>query len=188
MFEQKQSSHSVFVRRRFLASAMVAAGALAAPAILRPARAAGVVNIRYATGGGIGPNEMETIIYLDYLKKNVLKNYGKSYTLDITFTQGTPEAAQLLSAGQADLATLSFSALAVAVSKGAVPDGLTIISDNYQDGHAGYATKHVLRQERIADQNRCGPSRQDGRGQRVWLGRRPGAPGDAEKGQARSAA
>ncbi len=119
---------------------MVAAGALAAPAILRPARAAGVVNIRYATGGGIGPNEMETIIYLDYLKKNVLKNYGKSYTLDITFTQGTPQAAQLLSAGQADLATLSFSALAVAVSKGAVPDGLTIISDNYQDGHAGYAT------------------------------------------------
>jgi NitT/TauT family transport system substrate-binding protein len=32
------------------------------------------VTIHYATGGGIGPNEMETIIYLDYLKENVLKN------------------------------------------------------------------------------------------------------------------
>ena len=33
--------------------------------------AAAPVNIRYATGGGIGPNEMETIICLDYLKQNV---------------------------------------------------------------------------------------------------------------------
>ena len=39
---------------------------------LRGASAA-PVRIRYATGGGIGPNEMETIIYLDYLKENVLK-------------------------------------------------------------------------------------------------------------------
>ena len=68
------------------------AGARAAP-----------VNIRYATGGGIGPNEMETIIWLDYLKQNVLTNYGKAYTLDMTFTRGSPEAAPLLAAGQVDL-------------------------------------------------------------------------------------
>jgi sulfonate transport system substrate-binding protein len=104
------------------------------------AYADGPVKIRYATGGGIGPNEMETIIYLDYMKQNVLKNYGKSYTLDMTFTRGTPEAASLLAAGQADLATLSFSAFATLVNKDAVPGGLTIISDNYQDGHAGNAT------------------------------------------------
>ena len=53
------------------------------------------VTIRYATGGGIGPNEMETIIFLDHLKQNVLPNYGKAYTLDMTFTRGTPEAATL---------------------------------------------------------------------------------------------
>ena len=47
---------------------------IAAPFIGRgPALAATVPNIRYATGGGIGPNEMETIIFLDHLKKNVLK-------------------------------------------------------------------------------------------------------------------
>src|SRR5262245_51875072 len=75
---------------------VVAAGAtgalagLAAP-FVRPARAAAQV-IRYATGGGIGPNEMETIIYLDWMQKNVLKGYGKDYTVDMTFTRGTPEA------------------------------------------------------------------------------------------------
>ena len=47
------------------------------------------VNIRYSTGGGIGPNEMETLIWLDYLKSNVLKNYGKVYTVDMTFTRGS---------------------------------------------------------------------------------------------------
>ncbi len=39
---------------------------------------------------------METIIFLDYLKQNVLSNYGKAYTIDMTFTRGSPEAATLL--------------------------------------------------------------------------------------------
>src|SRR5215471_5621107 len=101
------------------------------------ASAATPVKIRYATGGGIGPNEMETIIFLDYMKENVLKDYGKSYTLEITFTRGTPEAATLLASGQADLGTLAFSTFATAIAKNAVAGGLSIISDNYQDGHPG---------------------------------------------------
>ena len=97
-----------------------AGAALSAPFVSRAAFAA-VPNIRYATGGGIGPNEMETIIFLDYVKQNVLKNYGKAYTLDMTFTRGTPEAASLLAAGQADLATLSGPAFATIIVKNAVP-------------------------------------------------------------------
>src|SRR5580698_826486 len=117
--------------------------ALSAPFVSRTAFAA-VPNIRYATGGGIGPNEMETIIFLDHLKQNVLKNYGKSYTLEMTFTRGTPEAAALLAAGQADVATLSGPAFATVIVKDAVPAGLTIISDNYQDGHPGNATNSFM--------------------------------------------
>jgi sulfonate transport system substrate-binding protein len=111
------------------------------------------VNIRYATGGGIGPNEMETIIFLDHLKQNVLKNYGKAYTLEMTFTRGTPEAAALLAAGQADLATLSSAAFATLIAKDAVPAGLTILSDNYQDGHPGNATNtfFVLKDSAITE-------------------------------------
>jgi len=97
------------------------------------------VPIRYATGGGIGPNEMETIIYLDWMQKNVLQGYGQDYTVDMTFTRGTPEAATLLAAGQADMATLSFAVFATSVLKSLVPGGMTIVSDNYQDGRPGYA-------------------------------------------------
>ena len=109
-------SFDLFSRRRLLQ----AGGAAALLACDATARADTVAKIRYATGGGIGPNEMETIIYLDYMKQNVLKNYGKTYTLDMTFTRGTPEAASLLAAGQIDIATLSFSAFATAIAKDAV--------------------------------------------------------------------
>jgi len=130
---------TLIARRRLLAGgAMLIAGVTVEAPFVRRASAA-PVTIRYATGGGIGPNEMETIIFLDWMQKNVLKNYGKDYTLDMTFTRGTPEAATLLAAGQADTATLSFSVFATAVLNNIVPNGMTIISDNYQDGRPGYA-------------------------------------------------
>jgi NitT/TauT family transport system substrate-binding protein len=130
------SSKSNLSRRHVLQ--LGAAGAAVSIFVTRGSAAP--VKIRYATGGGIGPNEMETIIFLDYMKQNVLKSYGKSYELEMTFTRGTPEAATLLAAGQADLGTLAFSTFATAIAKNAVPGGLTIISDNYQDGHTGNAT------------------------------------------------
>jgi sulfonate transport system substrate-binding protein len=124
-----------FNRRQLLAAG--AAAGLAAP-FIRRANAA-PVTIRYATGGGIGPNEMETLIYLEWMQKNVLKGYGKDYLVDMTFTRGTPEAGTLLAASQVDMATLSFAVFALSVLKQTVPGGMTIVSDNYQDGMPGYA-------------------------------------------------
>src|ERR1700733_2719403 len=135
----QMASFSRFISRRAVVLGATGA-ALSVPFVSRAGLAADIPHIRYATGGGIGPNEMETIIFLDYLKQNVLKNYGKSYTLDMTFTRGTPEAAALLAAGQADVATLSGPACATIIVKDAVLGGLTIISDNYQDGHPGNGT------------------------------------------------
>jgi NitT/TauT family transport system substrate-binding protein len=124
-------------RRGFVAGSIGAASYIASP-FIRKASAA-PVSIRYATGGGIGPNEMETLIYLDWMQKNVLQGYGKDYTVDMTFTRGTPEAGTLLAAGQADIATLSFAVFATSVLRNTVPNGMTIVSDNYQDGKPGYA-------------------------------------------------
>lgn len=130
---------TLITRRSLVAGgAMLVAGGSVETPFLRRAIAA-PITIRYATGGGIGPNEMETVIFLDWMQKNVLKNYGKAYTIDMTFTRGTPEAATLLAAGQADIATLSFSVFATSVLNNVVPKGMTIISDNYQDGRPGYA-------------------------------------------------
>lgn len=131
-----RTSAKRFLSRRQVLAVGAAAG-LAAP-FIRSASAA-PVTIRYATGGGIGPNEMETLIYLDWMQKNVLKSYGKDYVVDMTFTRGTPEAGTLLAAGQVDMATLSFAVFALSLLKQTVPGGMTIVSDNYQDGMPGYA-------------------------------------------------
>jgi sulfonate transport system substrate-binding protein len=136
----RKSVISVNVSRRGALRAGAAAVTGLAASSWMPRANAAPVNIRYATGGGIGPNEMETVIWLDYLKANVLSNYGKAYTLDMTFTRGSPEAAQLLAAGQVDLAALSSPAFATTIAKDVVPDGISIISDIYQDGHPGFAS------------------------------------------------
>ena len=98
------------------------------------------VPIRFATGGGLGSSEIETVIYSAAMPAVALPRLGHDYSLDMTFTSGTPQAAALLAAGQADMATLSCSALAAGLVKDAFPAGLTVVSDNYQDGHAGHAS------------------------------------------------
>jgi NitT/TauT family transport system substrate-binding protein len=82
----------------------------------------------------------------------------------MTFTRGTPEAGTLLAAGQADMATLSFAVFATSVLKNIVPGGMTIVSDNYQDGRPGYAanTFFVLKDSPIQ-------STQDLKGKRVGI-------------------
>jgi sulfonate transport system substrate-binding protein len=155
--------HAGWSRRKVVAAGAAGLVAGIAAPFVRATRAAPTV-IRYATGGGIGPNEMETIIYLDWMQKNVLKGYGKDYTLDMTFTRGTPEAATLMAAGQADMSTLSFAVFATSIAKGVVPGGMTIISDNYQDGYPGYAqnTFFVLKDSPIQ-------STQDLKGKKVGV-------------------
>jgi len=138
--ERRPNMISTFTRREALQRLASMAGLYALNVGMSRAADAAPVTIRYATGGGIGPNEMETLIYLDYLKENVLKRYGKDYTVKMTFTSGTPEAATLLGAGQADMATLAFSSFTTTTQKGVVPNGLTIVADNFQDGRAGYAS------------------------------------------------
>ena len=94
--------------------------------------------IRYSTGGGIGPNEIETVVFLDWMKQNVLKRHGKDYTLQMSFARGTPEAASLLAAGQVDIATLSYPIFATSILKDAVPGGITAIADIYQAARPGF--------------------------------------------------
>jgi sulfonate transport system substrate-binding protein len=127
----------LFSRRTALqTTAALACGAVFSPAIVRAAP----TTIRFANGGAIAPNEVETLMTVEFFQKNVLKRYGKDYELQATFTRGTPEAAALMAAGRADLACLSFPIFAASVLKDAVPGGMSIIADVFQDGHKGYAS------------------------------------------------
>jgi len=118
---------------------ILAAGAvLAAPRIGRAQ--GGPVQVRYATGGGFGSSEIETVVFDSGMPRSALPHMGHEYALTMTYSAGSPQAAGMLAAGQADMATLSCSALAAALLKGAFAGGITIVSDNYQDGRAGYAS------------------------------------------------
>lgn len=129
---------SGLTRRRFLkgGSALLASASVYSPAVLRAA----VPTIRFANGGAIAPNEVETLMCSEFFQKNVLTHYGKEYEMQSTFTRGTPEAASLMAAGRVDIACLSFPIFAASVLKDAVPGGMSIIADVFQDGHAGYAS------------------------------------------------
>jgi ABC-type nitrate/sulfonate/bicarbonate transport system substrate-binding protein len=129
---------TILTRRGLVSTATAGALATFGAPFARLAQAA-PVTIRYATGGGTGTSEIEIMIYQEWMQKNVLQDYGKTYTVDMTFTRGTPEAATLLAAGQADMATLSPPVFATALLKNILPNGMAIISDNFQDGRPGYA-------------------------------------------------
>ena len=96
--------------------------------------------IRYATGGGFGSSEIETVIFDPGIPRSALPRMGKEYELKLTYTAGTPQAAALLAAGEADMATLSCSAFAAGLIKDAFGTGISVICDNYQDGVPNHAT------------------------------------------------
>jgi len=121
-------------RRRLLTVTAGVAAALCVPQVAR----ASVPVIRYAMGGGLGPNGIETLFFTEFMQKNVLRRYGKDYTLDVTYTRGTPEAASLMAAERVDLATQACASLATVIVRDAVPGGMKVIADIH-DVKPGYS-------------------------------------------------
>jgi NitT/TauT family transport system substrate-binding protein len=125
-------------RRTLMKSAAGLAAVVAAPNIIGSAKAAPPL-IRCSTGGGIGPNEIQTVVFLDWMRQNVLKRHGKDYTLDLSFARSTSETATLLAAGQVDIATMATPVFAATTLKNAIPGGATILAAIFDDGTPGYA-------------------------------------------------
>ena len=125
-------------RRAVVKSAAGLAAFIGAPAIIRSASAA-PTQIRASTGGGIGPNEIQTVVFLDWMRENVLKRHGKDYVLNMTFARSTAEAATLMAAEQVDIATLATPILASAALKNAIPGGAKAICSIFDDGVSGFA-------------------------------------------------
>src|SRR2546427_12526286 len=107
---------TILTRRGLASTATAGALATFGTPFARLAKAA-PVTIRYATGGGTGASEIKIMIYQEWMQKNVLQDYGKTYTGDMTFTRGTPEAATLLAAWQTRIADLFPPGVAAALLK-----------------------------------------------------------------------
>jgi sulfonate transport system substrate-binding protein len=76
-------------------------------------------------------------------KKDLARNLGKSYQLDITRFAGTPPMITALAAGELDIANLAFATLPIAIQNAGLDD-LRVISDDFQDGNAGYYSNEFM--------------------------------------------
>jgi sulfonate transport system substrate-binding protein len=122
------------VARHALAMLIAAIGFVAAG----PARSEKPVKIRAAWL--VVPN---MIFPLMPLKPEVLRHYGKTCVLDLIHFTGTPPQITALAANEIDIAPLSFSAFALAVTNAHLDD-LRIIADGVQDGAPGWQTNVFL--------------------------------------------
>ncbi len=114
------------------------AAALATPAIARAQ--SGPVPIRI--GWAITPAQLPPVVFAN---PGILKHYGKSYTVELTYFRGSAPQITALAAGELSIAALAFSSFALAVQNARMND-LRVVGDLYQDGVEGYySSQYVVR-------------------------------------------
>jgi sulfonate transport system substrate-binding protein len=103
-------------------------------------RAAEPVNIR--VGWAVVPAQLTSIIFS---KKDILRHYGKSYTVETVRFRGSAPQITALAAGELDIAALAFSSFGLAIQNAHMED-IRLVGDLYQDGTDGhYSSEYVVR-------------------------------------------
>jgi NitT/TauT family transport system substrate-binding protein len=72
-------------------------------------------------------------------KKDLLTHMGKSYTLEVSRYQGTPQTITAIANNELEVASLAYSSFAIAVDNAGLDD-LRVIADEFQDGVPGHYT------------------------------------------------
>lgn len=112
-------------------------GLLSAAALMlaaTSAAAAGPLTIRI--GWVVISADMAPLVFE---KPDILKHYGKSYTVEPIRFQGTSQQITALAANELDIASLAYSSLPLAIENAHLDD-MRVIADGFQDGHPGYAS------------------------------------------------
>jgi sulfonate transport system substrate-binding protein len=76
-------------------------------------------------------------------KKELLKNFGRSYIAEATRFEGTPPVITALAAGELDIGPLAFSSFGLAIENARMDD-LRIICDEIQDGVPGHGSNEFM--------------------------------------------
>ncbi|HKD27115.1 MAG TPA: ABC transporter substrate-binding protein [Xanthobacteraceae bacterium] len=105
---------------------------------ISPARAAEAVKIRLSYVVPIA-NWASMLVE----KKDLAKNLGKSYQLEITRFAGTPPMITALAAGELEIADLTYPTLPIAIQNAGMDD-LRVIADEFQDGNAGFYSNEFM--------------------------------------------
>ena len=163
---------------RSIASALIAAGMLAG--LTAAGRADEPLKLR--VGWAVVPAQLISVLFA---KPELLKHYGKSYTVEaIHFRGSTPQITGLAS-GDLDLAALAFSSFALAIQNAHMQD-IRAVSDLYQDAIPGYYSNQMMVTAGRRHQKSRGSEGQDRRHQ--CDRRRPRYRGPGLYEQARAAA
>jgi NitT/TauT family transport system substrate-binding protein len=76
-------------------------------------------------------------------KKDLARNLGRSYEMEVTRFAGTPPMITALAAGELDIASLAYPTLPIAIQNAGMDD-LRVIADEFQDGVPGYFTLEFM--------------------------------------------
>jgi sulfonate transport system substrate-binding protein len=100
--------------------------------------------LKLRVGWAVVPGQLTSIIFE---KKDILKHYGKSYTVETTRFRGSTPQITALAAGELDIAALAFSSFGLAIQNAHMED-LRLVGDLYQDGVDGYyANEYLVRND-----------------------------------------
>ena len=114
-----------------IASTMVAG-------LAAPGRADEPLKLR--VGWAVVPAQLTSVLFA---RPDLLKHYGKSYTVETTHFRGSTPQITGLAAGELDLAALAFSSFALAIQNAHMED-LRAVSDLYQDAIPGYYSNQMM--------------------------------------------
>jgi sulfonate transport system substrate-binding protein len=96
--------------------------------------------LKLRIGWAVVPGQLTSIIFA---KPEILKHYGKSYTVELIHFRGSTPQITALAAGELDIAALAFSSFGLAIQNAHMSD-LRLIGDLYQDGIDGYYANEYL--------------------------------------------
>ncbi len=115
---------------------------LLAAAALTPFAARAQAPLAIRVGWAITPAQLPPVIFAN---PEILKHYGRSYTVDLVYFRGSAPQITALAAGELQIAALAFSSFALAIQNARMTD-LRVIGDLYQDGVEGfYSSQYVVR-------------------------------------------
>jgi ABC-type nitrate/sulfonate/bicarbonate transport system substrate-binding protein len=97
--------------------------------------------LKIRIGWVVTPAQMTPILFQ---KKDILKHYGKTYTVDAVRFRGSSPQITALAAGELDIAALAFSSFALAIQNANMKD-IRAIADVFQDGaHGHYSSEYFV--------------------------------------------
>lgn len=96
--------------------------------------------LKLRIGWAVVPAQLTSVLFQ---KPELLKHYGKSYTVDAIHFRGSSPQITALAAGELDLAALAFSSFALAIQNAHMED-IRAVSDLYQDAIPGYYSNQMM--------------------------------------------